>query len=164
MTEEANEDVVENEGVEPEQHESDALEADDDRDEPDWIKDFDSTKALKRIREQSRSIAKLKQKVEENEGAAASLGDVTKERDSIAAENLRLSVGYELGLPLALAKRLNGSSREELIADAEELVKIAGAGVPRQRKPVEALRSGGEGDKEPEETDLSKIGSRMYSR
>lgn len=164
MTEEVNEDVVENEDVEPEQNESDALEADDDRDEPDWRKDFDAGKAHDRIRKLQSESKNLRERAKDAEKKAASLDDITKERDSIAAENLRLSVGYELGLPLALAKRLNGSSREELIADAEELVKIAGAGVPRQRKPVEALRSGGEGDKEPEETDLSKIGSRMYSR
>lgn len=146
--------------------------------EPDWMKDFSPNKAYRRIREQARSIEQLKKTAETAKERAASIEKkassadelaeqrdaLAKERDSLSMENLRLNVGYELGLPLPLARRLSGSSREELIADAEELVKIAGAGVPRQRKPVEALRSGGEGDKEPEETDLSKIGSRMYSR
>lgn len=163
MTEEVTTDVPENEDVEPESQDAEAQEADDDR-EPDWRKDFDAEKAHDRIRKLQSESKNLRERTKEAEKKAASVEDLTKERDSIAQENLRLSVGYELGLPLALAKRLSGGTREELIADAEELVKIAGGGPARPRKPVEALRAGGEGDREPEETDLQKIGARMFRR
>lgn len=169
-------DEAQNEEVEDQQPDTDApndaevdSQEDDAVEHPDWMKDFSPNKAYRRIREQARSIEQLKKAAQDAEqnakrNANSVVDDLTKERDSIAQENLRLSVGYELGLPLALAKRLSGGTREELIADAEELVKIAGGGPVRPRKPVEALRAGGEGDREPEETDLQKIGARMFRR
>jgi hypothetical protein len=60
---------------------------------------------------------------------------VTGERDKLAerigpleAENLRLNVALEKGLPKSLAVRLQGSTKEEVEADAEELVKLVGSG------------------------------------
>lgn len=134
-------------------------------DGPDWRKDFDPDRAAERIRKIQSENKNLRNRAKEAEEKAKGADTLTKENGSLAAENLRLTIGYELGLPLALAKRLNGSTRDELLADADELVKIAGAGRPSTtRKPVEALRGGGEPEAEPEERDLDKLAGRMFRR
>lgn len=133
-------------------------------DEPDWRKGFDADKAAQRINKLSSEARNLRERTKAAEKKAGDVDTLTKANDDLSRENLRLQVGYELGLPLALAKRLSGSTRDELIADAEELVQIAGGRVAPQRKPVEALRTGGEGDKVPEETDLAKIGAQIFRR
>ena len=142
---------------------ADAPEADDEQ-EPDWRKDFDADKAAQRINKLSSEARNLRERTKAAEKKAGDVDTLTKTNDDLTRENLRLQVGYELGLPLALARRLSGSTRDELIADAEELVQIAGGRVAPQRKPIEALRTGGEGDKEPEETDLTKIGAQIFRR
>lgn len=132
---------------------------------PDWRKEFDPDKAADRIRKLQSEAKNLRERTKAAEEKIGDVDALTKAKSDLAAENLRLTVGYELGLPMALAKRLTGATREELIADADELVKIAGAGRgPAQRKPVEDLRGGGDPEKEPEETDLDKIAARMFRR
>ena len=84
--------------------------------------------------------------------------------DELSAANLRLEVGYELGLPLAIAKRLQGSTREEMLTDAETLVDlVAGKRPPATQRPAERLRGGGEPDEAPE-PDLSKIAADIPRR
>ena len=157
---ETTDEVVEDTTPEPDQ--PDAPEADE-QDEPDWRKDFDPDKAADRIRKLQSEAKNLRERAKTAEKKVGDVDTLTKERDGLAADNLRLTIGYELGLPMALAKRLQGATREELIADADELVKIAGAR-PVARKPVEALRGGGEPEREPEETDVRKIGARMFQQ
>lgn len=61
----------------------------------------------------------------------------------LTVANLRLSVGYELGLPLNLATRLQGSTREELIADAADLVDLVSpAAKPNTARPIASLKPG----------------------
>lgn len=99
------------------------------------------------------------------EKKAASVDDLTEENGGLKATVLQLEVGYELGLPLAIAKRLQGSNREEMLADAEALVElVAPTKRPPSNRPTEQLRGGGQPDREPEETDLKKIGARMFQR
>ena len=93
------------------------------------------------------------------------MDELTQENGGLKATVLQLEVGYELGLPLAIAKRLQGSTREEMLADAESLVElVAPAKKPGTRRPAEALRGGGAPAEEPEETDISKLGDRMFRR
>lgn len=154
--------VEQQESTEPDTE--DAQEAPKD-DGPEWRKDFDPDKAADRIRKLASEAKNLRTRAKDAEEKAKGADELTKENGSLTAENLRLKVGYELGLPLALAERLRGSTRDELISDADELVKIAGAGrATTTRKPTEALRGGGEPEREPEERDLDKIGSRMFRR
>lgn len=51
-----------------------------------------------------------------------------KELAELRPRLLRLEVAYEAGLPSSLAHRLVGSTKEELEADAKELIKLAGDG------------------------------------
>lgn len=104
----------------------------------------------------------------------ANKSEVQRERDKAAAAEARaaqaetriarLEVAAEKGLGPKLAARLVGSTREELEADADELLaqlkgdgKPAG-GTPEGRgRPREALRSGSAPDAEREENDPKKL-------
>jgi len=84
------------------------------------------------------------------------------------ARALRLEVAAEKGLTLAQAKRLVGSTKEELEADAAELLESFGAsngnggGVkPPAGKPKEKLRPGQVPDAS-EEPDMDKVADLVY--
>lgn len=84
--------------------------------------------------------ARLKEFEDRDKSEAEKLAEraTTSETRAQAAENRadRLEVALEKGLTLSQAKRLVGSTREELEADAEELLKdLAEAGKPRTPKP-----------------------------
>lgn len=143
---------------------NDAQEADDDSAD-DWRKNFDPDKAATRIAKIQSENKNLRERAKAAEEKAKGADEKDTRISALEAENLRLTVGYELGLPHELAGRLQGATRDELIADAEALVRLVGT--PKAavtRKPVEALRGGARPDAPPEETDLEKIGSRMFRR
>lgn len=143
--------------------ESDAPEADEDE-TPDWRKNFDPDKAAARINKLQSEAKNLRERAKQAEQKAKGADDKDNRISTLEAENLRLAVGYELGLPLELASRLRGANKDELVEDARALVELVGTPkAPTQRKPVEALRGGGQPEKEPEETDVRKIGARMFS-
>lgn len=81
---------------------------------------------------QVKELSPLAQKARDLEEAnkseldkATSQRDVLKsERDEKAAENLRLRVALEKKLPSELIDRLQGNSKEEIEADADELLKL----------------------------------------
>lgn len=85
-----------------------------------------------------------------------------KERDDTRAQLLRLEVAGDKGLSLAQAKRLVGSTREELEADADALLKEFGEtnGGPRTA-PATGLRSRSVPGSEPEETDPHKLADKI---
>lgn len=75
---------------------------------------------------------------------------------------LRLEVASDKGLTTAQAKRLMGDTREELEADADELVESfkpaeTAKGTPPTGKPKPHLRGGGDPNEEPVETDPAKL-------
>lgn len=74
------------------------------------------------------------------------------------ADLMRLTVGIDKGLTPAQARRLVGSTKEELEADADDLLASfgGGGGSPSSKKPTERLRGGGEPDDDPE-VDLTKV-------
>ena len=57
----------------------------------------------------------------DNEAAAI------RRADAAEARALRFEVAAEVGLPLSLAKRIQGENREEMIEDAKELTRTVGA-------------------------------------
>ncbi len=102
---------------------------------------FDKDRAMKTI-EKLRDIEKQHKQdrkelerlqAEEKKRADAQLSEterLQKERDEIKAENakiksdlLRREVVDEVGLPATFATRLQGSTKDELLADAKELAK-----------------------------------------
>ena len=66
----------------------------------------------------------LSAKITEIEAKSGSADALVAAADARA---LRLEVALEKGLPLALARRLDGNTRDEIVADADELKKLAGA-------------------------------------
>jgi hypothetical protein len=127
---------------------------------------WDPERAMRKISKVNSENKALRDRATKAEEKAKSADDLTKENGGLKATVLQLEVGYELGLPMAIAKRLQGSTREEMLADAEALVELVSPAKkqPATRRPTEALRGGLEPDKEPEETDLSKLGARMFRR
>lgn len=132
-------------------------------DEPDEDQ-FDSTKALEKIRKLNSEASNLRKRAKEAEEKAAGADESAQRLPALEAENLRLRVGLKHGLPDAIVDRLKGDTEEDLLADAEALLKILSPQRPPSNRPTDALRGGGDPTQEPEETDLDKLGSRMFRR
>lgn len=80
----------------------------------------------------------------------------------IELNQLRRDVADEKGIPLRLARRLSGSTREEFEADADSLLEDFGPSTPPVRQRTrENLRGGGEPDEEPQETDPAKLAANI---
>lgn len=130
----------------------------DDRDDA-----WDPERAKRKISKVNSENKALRERASAAEKKAASVDDLSKQNGDLTVANLRLEVGYELGLPLAIAKRLQGATREEMLADAETLVELVSPTKrPPSQRPAENLRGGGQPEREPEETDTRKIGARMF--
>lgn len=94
-----------------------------------------------------------------------------KERDTATVARDRMQVALDKGLTPSQAKRLVGNNAEELAADADELLADLGAlsedveETPKPAgKPQERLKPGsGDPDAPVEETDIKKLGERMFS-
>jgi hypothetical protein len=126
---------------------------------------WDPERAKRKISKVNSENKTLRERATAAEKKAEGVDDLQQQNGSLGAENLRLRVGYELGLPLEIAMRLQGGDRDAMVKDAEKLVElIAPSKRPTTQKPTEALRGGLEPDKDPEETDLKKLGERMFSR
>lgn len=115
-------------------------------------------------------LSKAKGRVKEFEDATKSeqeklterASDLEKQLTSAQQDAVRYEIALEMGLTKSQAKRLVGSTREELEADAKELIAdlgvVAGDEKPTPaRRPQERLRPGAAPDAEPEETDPVKL-------
>lgn len=116
--------------------------------------------------------AKLQELTDRDKSETEKLAEraATAERRVVEAETraLRLEVAADHGLSPAQAKRLVGATREELEADANELLEtFPKAAAPKaddpkpnvSRRPNPALSGGGDPTTEPEETDPAKLAS-----
>lgn len=104
---------------------------------------WDPERAKAKIRKINLENKQLRERATQAEAKAATADDIQAQNATLGVENLRLKVGYELGLPISLATRLQGATREEMIADAETLVDlIAPKAAPTATRPVEALKPG----------------------
>ncbi len=74
------------------------------------------------------------------------------ETGKLRTENLQLRVALELGIPEKLASRLRGSTREELLEDAAELIDIVTPRKeePKSQQPRPRLKGGAKPEEEPE--------------
>lgn len=167
----AQETVTEDSNTEPDEtqqedaeQESDPQEGDDEG-KDDWRNDFDPEKAREKIRKQNSELKGLRNRAKEAEKKASGVDEKDQQITAQEATILRYEVAFDLGLPKELASRLQGNDREEVLKDAESLLELVSAGRrPPSKRPAENLRGGGEPDREPEETDLTKIGARMFQR
>ncbi len=142
-----------------------APEAEGDDEPEDWRSNFDPDKAGARIRKLQSEAKNLRDRAKTAEQKAASLGEKETRISELEAENLKYKVGYKIGLPAELVDRLRGKTEDDLVADAENLLKLVGGPKPAPgSKPVEALRGGGKPDTPPEERDVDKIGARMFRK
>lgn len=121
---------------------------------------------LKTIEDKDKS--ETERLTEENARLQKALGTAT------VAET-RMRVALDKGLTATLAKRLVGDTEEELTADADELLSLResmGAKPSDDRtppppggRPREQLKPGnGDPDTPVEETDVTKLGERMFRR
>lgn len=141
---------------------------------------FDKDRALAKISKanaEAKNLRKRVKELEQYEQMVREMEDAKKSEIEKATEKLtraeqrakeaedklmRLEVAMEKGLTPAQAKRLVGSTKEELLADADELLaSFAPKTSEPERKipevPREMLRGGGEPTDPPEETDPRKI-------
>ncbi len=133
-----------------------------------------SRKHEKRAAESAAAMAKLAAQAEEAgkselEKAASRIAAAETRASAAETRALRAEIAGEKGLPPALAKRLAGATREELEADAAELLAAFGrpaesaASAPTGR-PRETLRSGAVPASEPIELDPRKLAAMIPRR
>ena len=104
----------------------------DDEDSSVW----DSERAMAKIKKINAENKRLRDRAKAAETQAEkSAKDLTSENESLKERLLRLEVANELGLPATIAGRLQGKSRDEIVADAEELLKLIGPKRPGTQKP-----------------------------
>lgn len=123
--------------------------------------------ALKKANKEAADLrAKFKEQEDkdksEGERATAAAAEAEKRADAAEAKVLRLEVATSKGLSAAQAKRLVGSTQEELEADADEILesfKPADTTAPPSRKPNADLKGGTDPTEEPTETDPAKLAS-----
>ncbi len=139
-----------------------------------------------RIADIEKKPTKSKGKDDEDDSVVEDLkAQVTKLNEDLADERvmrLKAEVAAEKGLTPAQARRLSGTTKEELEDDADDLIEafpappakgddedddpVVGKAKDRRppaRHPKERLKAGTGRDDEPvEETDVKKLGARMF--
>jgi len=143
----------------------------DDKPDPDPKDEVAKWKAMARKHEQqSKANAKAAEKLKELEDAGkseiekatAAAAEAHKRAEEAELKAIRLEVAAEKGLTPAQAKRLVGATKEELDADADELLEEFGGPSddgkkPPARKPSERLKGGTADEDEPPELDTDKV-------
>lgn len=142
----------------PKDAEPEAPEAED-KDEP-----WDPERAKRKIAKLNSEAANLRKRLTEAPKAEDAVAK-DKRIGELETATLRYEIALDLGLPKEIASRLQGNDRDEMVADAEKLLELLSpAKRPPSNRPAEQLRGGGNPEREPEETDLSKLGDRMFRR
>ena len=109
--------------------------------------------ALKKANEEAKNLRlKLKEYEDRDKTEAERISERLAEAEKRALDADRLEIALEKGLTKSQAKRLVGSTREELEADAEELLADLGVDDDKpstSRRPQERLRPGAAPEAEP---------------
>jgi hypothetical protein len=85
-------------------------------------------KALKAERDRANALEKAQREAElsklpELERFKAEAEELAKENEKLSAENMRMKVALDMGLPWKLAKRLSGDDEDAIRDDAADLLK-----------------------------------------
>jgi len=145
-----------------ETEEEEAPEADTEPDETEE-EGFDAEKAREKIRKINSEARKLRERTKAAEEKAKGAEEKDSRLTALEAENLRLRVGVKHGLPEALIKRLSGTTEEEILKDAEELMELFGSKKPPTNRPKESLRGGTDPTENAEEIgDLDKFSEKIF--
>lgn len=117
---------------------------------------FDKDRALEKIRKLNSESRNLRDRAQEAEKKAEGADELTKANQSQASEILRLKVALKHGLPEGLVGRLSGSTEEELLADAQDLMELFATKQPPSQAPKRkaALRTPGSAE---ESVDIDKL-------
>jgi hypothetical protein len=142
----------------------DAQEADTDADENEDSDQFDADKAREKIRKINSENRNLRKRANDAEAKAKDVDGKDERLTALEAENLRLRIGVKHGLPEALVKRLSGSTEDEILQDAEELMELFGGGKkPPTQQPKEKLRGGGDPTQVTDEVeDVDQFAERIF--
>ena len=132
-------DAIESGGtVEEPQEGDDAVEPDGDDDETEEHDGgIDADKLLAKVRKTNSENRALRERTKQAEAQAKDAGESSKRANELESENLRLKVALKHGIPEKLLPRLQGSTEDELLADAQELMELFEAKKPPTRKPSE---------------------------
>lgn len=105
---------------------------------------FDATRALEKIRKANAEAKALRDRAKTAEDKVATLEASATETAKLREQLMRAEVALDLGLPAALAKRLQGDTPEAMKADAEALLALVApkAAAPKPTRPVESLQTG----------------------
>lgn len=126
---------------------------------------FDAARALAKIKRLNSEAKNLREAKKAAEAKAAAADDATARAAALEAQNLRLSVALEVGIPAEHLDRIKGNTRDELLADAEVFLGLLGGRTPTpppSQRPQERPGSGGGTEKPVEITDVRKLGARMF--
>ena len=126
------EQVTETETESPDAPTEDSEDEYDDEDSGEW----DRERALSKIRKTNAENKRLRERSKKAEEESKKLPDLEARNRELESRLLRMEVAAELGIPKSIADRLNGGTREEVLADAEELLALIGPAAPKQRKPI----------------------------
>lgn len=109
---------------------------------------FDKERALRKIQKLNSESKNLRERAQEAEKKVGNADELSRTNEEQASKILRLEVALKHGLPANLVGRLNGSTEEELLADAEELMGLFVAKEPPSQSPKRktALRTPGPGE------------------
>lgn len=161
-TDETDDDEQSQEDGDEESEDSD----DENADEQEEGQQFDAAAAAERIRKKNRENANLRKRAKDAEASAAANKDAAEKTPALEAENLRLRVALKYGLPENLAKRLTGTTEEELLEDAQELLELTGTKrkTPPTDQPKQRLRGGGDPTETPvdETTNSQKFAASIF--
>jgi hypothetical protein len=105
---------------------------------------FDPDKAREKIRKINSENRNLRKRAADAEAKAQGSDEKDKKLTALEADNMRLRVAVKHGLPESLVKRLTGTTEEEILQDAEELMELFGSKKPPTQQPREKLRSPGD--------------------
>lgn len=135
-----------------------------DQPDPDEPEDeaFDAEKARDKIRKINSENRNLRQRATAAEAKAQEAEGKDEQLNKLNAENLRLRIAVKHGLPESLVKRLSGTTEEEILQDAEELMELFGSKKPPTQQPRERLRGGGD-PTAPDENDVEKVVDRVFN-
>ncbi|WP_104087050.1 hypothetical protein [Arthrobacter sp. GMC3] len=126
---------------------------------------FDADRARTKINKINSENRNLRKRATEAEEKAKDADGKGERVTALEAENLRLRVGVKHGLPEALIKRLSGTTEEEILQDAEELMALFGKKAPPTNQSREKLRGGGDPTVEPDGLDdPDKFAERMFRK
>jgi hypothetical protein len=126
---------------------------------------FDAARAHAKIRKANAEAAALRKRTKDAEAKAAGSDEKDKRISALEAEKLRIRIGYRNSLPDELIDRLQGTTEEEILADAEKLLgALTNGRKTTTQRPKEALRGGGRPEEEPEETDPRKLAALVPRR